>query len=330
MLCPLKCVESDGERSGEVVRLERRQLAEHEREYCPQRELKCEFCGWAVRACEMNPHLGECEEFPVECPNSCEVAGETGTRQMKRGDVPLHLAECPLQRVKCPYWEYGCREEMDRRQLDLHEKEYIHTHFRLAMKEMKQKLIESDQLRAAQVLQGNNKIKCLEIQCSELKDELRELKETISALVSGGLEWKIKGVKQKIEKKETSLSDPFYVGLYKCQGNIQCDFNNTGEVGCFIHIMKGEFDDMLKWPFLFRMKFVLLNQNRNENDHIWSYEITKKDLQKFPECFQRPTEIRNNCYGVGSFISNTEILTGRYCKEDFISLHITVEQLSSF
>ena len=328
MLCPLKCVESDGDRSGEVVRLERRQLAEHEREYCPQRELKCEFCGRAVRACEMNPHLGECEEFPVECPNSCEVAGETGTRQMKRGAVPLHLAECPLQRVKCPYWEYGCREEMEMRQLDLHEKEYIHTHFRLAMKEMKQKLIESDQLRAAQVLQAN-KIKCLETQCSELKNELGELKETISTLVSGRLEWKIKGVKQKIENKEISLSDPFFVGLYKCRGTIQWDFKNTGKVGCFIHIMKGEFDDMLKWPFLFRMKFVLLNQNRNENVHIWSYEISKEDLQNFPECFQRPTEIRNRSFGVTSFISNAEMLTGKYCKEDSISLHITVEQLSS-
>ena len=87
--------------------MERRQLAEHEREFCSQRELKCEFCGVAVRACEMNPHLGECEEFPIDCPNGCEAAGDTGTRQMKRGAVPLHLTECPLQRVECPYREYG-------------------------------------------------------------------------------------------------------------------------------------------------------------------------------------------------------------------------------
>ena len=346
-------------------------MAKHKSEYCPHRELKCEFCGRAVRACEMNPHLGECDEFPVECPNSCEVAGETGTRQMKRGDVPLHLTECPLEIVKCPYWEYGCCEEMERRQLDLHEKEYIHTHFRLGMKEMKQKLtesndkikyleklsadknieinsvkkeikefqtlsfdikqkqIESDQLRDAHVLQANNKIHCLERQCSELKNELGELKETISTVVSGGLEWEIKGVKQKIENKETSLSDPFFVGLYKCQCCIQWDFKNTGKVGCFIYLMKGEFEDELKWPFLYRMKFVLLNQNRNEDNHIWSYEITKVTLQKFPECIQKPTKIRNDGFGVTSFISNVRILTGKYCKADSISLHITVEQLSS-
>ena len=114
----------------------------------------------------------------------------------------------------------------------------------------------------------NDKIKCLEKQN-------RELKETIS---TGGLEWKITGVKQKIEKKEDIYTDPFYVGLYKCQGNIYWDSNNTGKVGCFICIMKGEFDDKLKWPFIYRYKFVLLNQNRNEDNHIESKDITKDDF----------------------------------------------------
>ena len=273
----------------------------------------------------MNPHLGECEEFPVECPNGCQLK-----IQLKRRDIFIHLAECPRQIVKCPYWEHGCREEMERRQLDLHEKECIHTHFRLAMKGMKRKQIESDKLKDTQIFQANNKIKCLERQCSELENKLGELKETISILVSGGLKWKIKGVKQKIKNKEATYSDPFFVGLYKCLCSVEWNFDNTGEVGCFICIMKGEFDDKLKWPFLYRMKFVLLNQNRNEDNNIWSDETTKVTLQEFPECFQRPTEIRNDGYGAGSFISNVEIITGRYCKEDSISLHITVEQLSSF
>ena len=268
--------------------MERRQLTEHEREFCSQRELKCEFCGGAVRACDLNPHLGECEEFPVDCPNGCEAARETGTRQMKRGAVPLHLAECPLQRVECPYREYGCGEEMERKQQDLHEREYMHTHFRLAMMEIKRKQMESNDkmkmlekenkdLKETQIFEANNNIDCLEklsaVKVSEIismNKEIKELKEIISTLKSiGGLDWKIKGVKQKIKKKEDTYSDPFYVGLYKCQGNIEWDYNNTGKVGCFICIMKGEFDDKLNWPFIFRYKFVLFNQNRNEDNHIW-------------------------------------------------------------
>ena len=374
----------------------------------------------------MNPHLGECEEFPVDCPNGCGAAGETGTGKMKRGAVPLHLAECPLQKVECPYREYGCGEEMERGQLDLHEREYMHTHFRLAMKEMKRKQIESTELKDAQILEANNKINCLEklsavkdseiisvnkeikelktlsiemkqkqtdtnklkdsqileadnkIDCLEkqiantnsesisvkmeirelkalssdmkqkqiqsngkikllekenrdLKNELGELKENISILVSTGqLEWKIKGVKQKIEKKENIYSDPFYVGLYKCQGSIVWDCDNTGKVGCFVHILKGKFDNKLKWPFIYRFKFVLLNQDRNEDDYIRSHEITKETLHYRTNCFKKPTEIRNEGFGTSSFISNTEILTWKYCKNDYISIHITVEQLPAF
>ena len=344
VLCPLKCVESEGE-SGEVVRMERRLLAEHVREYCPQRELKCEFCARAVRACEINPHLVECDEFPVYCPNGCEVAGETDTGQMKRGAVPLHLAECPLQRVKCPYLEYGCGEEMERRQLEFHEREYIHTHFKLAIMEIKRNQLESvkkmellDNKYDAQLFQSNNKIKCLEklsadkdLEIISVKTEIKELNAIFSTVVSmGRLEWKIKGVKHKIENKEQTNSEPFYVGLYKCQGTIYWDFRNLGGVGCLICIMKGKFDEKLRWPFIYRYKFVILNQARSGDDHTWSNEITLESLQRLPHCFQRPTGIRNSGYGTGSIISNTEVLTNKYCQEDSITLLISLEQLPLF
>ena len=68
----------------------------------------------------------------------------------------------------------------------------------------------------------------------ETKD-LNELKETVSMVVSTGrMEWKIRGARQKIESKQVTYSDPFYVGLYKCQGNIEWDCKASGKVGCFI------------------------------------------------------------------------------------------------
>ena len=339
-------------------------MTEHEREFCPQRELRCEFCGRGVRACEMNPHLGECQEFPVDCPNDCEAGGGTGTRQETRRDVPLHLEECPLQIVRCPYWDYGCGEEMERRQIDSHDRESIHTHFKLAMKGMEQKLSESIELRDARILHENINIKSLEkssldkdSEIISVKKEIKELKQTQiefedkinilekqntelkatittlvsvigeSILVSGRLSWSNSGVREKIETKKVSISDPFYVGLYKCQCRVEWDFKSSGKVGCFINVMKGEFDDKQNWPFIYRYKIVLLNQNRNKEDYIWCYEITKDDLQKLPECFQKPTEVRNRSFGARSFISNEEILTKRYCQEDSISLHVIVEQM---
>ena len=211
VLCPLKCVESGGER----VRVERRLMAEHQREYCPQRVLKCEFCGSGVTACAMNPHLGECLEFPMDCPNNCEMAGETGVRQMKRGDVPLHLTECPLQTVKCPYWDYGCREEMERRLLDLHERDSMHIHFKLAMKEMRSQLIEA-----------NTKIASKDVEICSIKKDLKEVIEFFSP--HGRLEWKIEGIRQKIEDNADVYSEPFYVGLYKFLVHILWNYLDTG------------------------------------------------------------------------------------------------------
>ena len=338
VLCPLKCVESGGERSGEVVRVERRLVAEHEREYCPQREQRCEFCGRGVRACQMNPHLEECSGFPVDCPNGCEVAGETGVRQMKREDVALHLSECPLQTVKCPYWEYGCGEEMHRGQLDLHEREDMHTHLRLALTDMHFKL-EMKRTKIIdhkfQLFRANEEIRSLkyasaakDLMIDLLTKNLSELRESVAMVVSSGrLEWKISSVKSNIDKKAHTLSDPFYVGLYQCQGGIQWNFKNSGKVACSICVMKGKYDDKLKWPFISRYKFVLLNQNSREDDYIETGEVTEELLREFPHCFQRPTDALNTGFGKVSFISHTELLTKKYCKDDTISLHIIVEQL---
>ena len=338
VLCPLKCVESGGERSGEVVRVERRLMAEHEREYCPQREQRCEFCGRGVRACEMNPHLEECSGFPVDCPNGCEVAGETGVRQMKREDVPLHLAECPLRTVKCPYWNYGCGEEMQRGQLDLHEREAMHTHLRLATTDMYLKLelkqTKTNELKS-QLLQANEKIRSLKyanvskgFMIDLLRKNLSKLRESVAMVVpSGRLEWKIGGVKQRIEKKEVTLSDPFYVGLYQCQLRIEWAFSYTRLVACSFSIMQGEFDCKLEWPFLYRYKFALFNQTSEVHDYIGTKLIPDSLWVHHSHCFQRPTEAQSRDFGTRSFIPHADILTEKYCRDDTISLHIIVEQL---
>ena len=64
-------------------------------------------------------------------------------------------------------------------------------------------------------------------------------------------EWTISGVKNKISQKESTFSDPFYVGLYKFQGCIKCD-EIKDYVTIFLNIMKGEWDDALRWPIKYK------------------------------------------------------------------------------
>ncbi|KAI6660154.1 TNF receptor-associated factor 4-like [Oopsacas minuta] len=211
VLCPLGCVCLDGERKGKVMKLEKRLIPKHQRDSCPLRELVCEFCMNKLKACEMNPHLEDCEQFPVPCPNECVREGEERTRQMMRRDVPVHLTDvCPLQKVECPYWVYGCREEMERKEMDLHEKEFIHIHYRLSMTDMKQKQIQTSQeldrttekisileneskSKTKELTTANTKIENLEKQISELDSELKSIIEVLysyTSLSTGQLEWK--------------------------------------------------------------------------------------------------------------------------------------------
>ena len=251
--CPLGCVCLEGEREGQVARLERRHIPGHVRDSCPLRVVTCELCEGEVKSSEMNPHLEDCEAFPLPCPNGCAREGEDEVREVKRRDLTVHLdTHCPLQKVQCPYLDHGCREEMERRLTDTHEREFLHIHFKLSMTDMKLKLDESTLLLnestlrllheldtanekiADQELQMNaamklltNQIATLQRQNSDKDLRISSLITALSSFPTGRLEWNIQGVKQKIQKTETTYSDPFYVGLYKCQ----CSINSDGMIG---------------------------------------------------------------------------------------------------
>ena len=339
--CPLQIVKCPFWDEGCRERMERRLIPRHKSDSCLQRKLKCKFCDCGVKACEMDPHLDVCESFPVKCPNVCVISGNTG---INRGNLSAHLSdECPLQILKCPYWDYGCREEMERQKLDFHEKESIHIHFKLSLsetKEMKQRQVES-----------SNKILVLE-EANASKDlEIKQLKKAISALVveSCRTDWTINGIRERITMNKISIKDsyayrsyytnsgyrdpfsysnPFYIGQYKCQCKIVWSHaTSKSKIGCFISVVKGKFDEDLQWPFMYQVKFKLHNQTMNGNNHTWSHRVSEEDLLRFPDCFQRPTMVRNRAFGVDSFISNNELLTEKYCKADAISISISVKQL---
>ena len=344
--CPLGCVPlEEGERKGEVVKMERRLIPEHVRDSCPMREVVCEFCEREVKAREMNPHLKDCVEFPLPCPNGCSREGEDGVRELKRKDIPVHLDNhCPLHKVQCSYWDHGCKEEVERRHTDTHEREFLHIHFKLSITDMNQKHHESIQLMQHELNIANKKIAVQELQLNAASNRIAVLEKQnsdkdiqIASLTTnfyhplpiGRLGWKIKGVKQKIQSKVGTFSDPFSLALYKCQGYISWDYGNSGYVGGYINIMRGEFDGKLHWPIRYKYTYVLINQINSKDNLVKSVEATNEDLEKNPKCFRRPTGYINFSFGPIFLILNTDILEEKYCRQDSITLHISVELLSS-
>ena len=345
--CPLGCVFLEGERKGEVVKMERRLIPEHVKDTCPMREVTCEFCVGKVKASEMNPHLKDCGEFPLPCHNGCSREGEEGVREMKRKDISFHLDNhCPLQKVQCSYWDHGCKEEMERRHTDTHEREFLHIHFKLSMTDMKQSPNESIQrlqheldianeniaVQELRLTESNAIIKILARQISDKDDRLQSLSDILfsylqSQLPIGTIKWNVMGVNQKILNKETTYSDQFYVGLYKCRGSIEWDRKSSGYVGVFIHIMKGDFDDRLHWPIRYKFTFVLINKINSGNNLVKSEKVTNNDLERLPNCFKKPTEFRNSGFGLTCFISNTDMFEEKYSEQNSLNLHISIEVL---
>ena len=303
MACPLGCRDE----KGEVSRVERRRVETH-MTCCPMRTVKCEYCNSEIKAFRMIKHLELCDEFPIFCPNKCGAESK-----IRRKDKSIHLSqECLLQETECPYPQYGCEVKVQRRNLEQHEKEYMHKHMKLTINNMECKVMS---------LQKENE---------ELRDKYLKFQSLLIPIISRlgvkkNFEWTISGVENKISQKEITYNDPFYVGLYKLHGCIDWDYKDN-HVGLFLYIMKGEWDDALRWPIKYKSSLVLINQLDANNNHHKEFEVTDKTIGEVPKCFEKPKSFRNERgYGYSKFISQADILKEKYCKDDSIELNISVE-----
>ena len=310
MACPLGC----RDKKGEVSRVERRGVETH-RTCCPMRSVKCDYCSRKIKYFMMNAHLELCGEFPISCPNECST--ET---KIKRKDKSTHLNQhCLLQEIKCPYSRFGCEVKVQRRQITQHEKEEIHTHLRHTILEMEERVEE------------------LEKENEDLKNKNMKFESILLPIsswnVKGEFKWKIGGVKNKILQEETTFSDPFYVGMYKLRAQI--DWTSTGKhIGVFLSIIKGEWDDILKWPFRYRSSIRLIqlsNVNKNiigdQENYVVNFEAIDEILEKFPDSFCKPITTEDNGLGRREFIEHSFLYQGNFCRGDSILLHISVEQM---
>ena len=288
--------------------MERGNLELHQRNDCEMRTVNCDFCTTSVKLAEMKIHLNSCDYFLVPCPNSC-------TRQLKRKNVHSHLTEeCPEQELDCPYWEYGCDVAMKKRMMEHHEKEYIHTHFKLTTSAMK-KVQNEQTIRISSLEQENLKLK------SNLDKAISTINQT-----KGCLEFTFTGVKDKINKRENSESDPFYAGLYKCQVHILWNCEDKGFVGLFISVLKGNSDDLLNWPFRYKATIILINQHNNCENYVRTHEVTDNLLMLYPGSFQKPREQKNTATGMLSFVSHAEILKEKYTGNDTVNFKVILER----
>ena len=182
---------------------------------CPMREIKCEFCQANHKFMEKEQHMNVCEEYPISCPNKCEVT-------ISKKELSFHKAFCHLEQIACPFAEYGCETRtILRKDLQKHKKENI---------------IEHTDMSLSQLKRAKTEITRLEI---KLEEQVRSIK-TMKPL--DGVEWEINGL-NRLANTEHKEGPDFSVNKYKLHLSVS---NNKQKWCFFIKRISGEFDRNLE------------------------------------------------------------------------------------
>ena len=151
--CPNECIHSSRTYSKLKRKpfyegsIKRKDLPDHLSNECYLRKYKCEHCDLedtyenisGIRDGERRrpgrfhqevSHYEICPEYPLECPNKCDIGA------IKRKDMSTHRDKCPEEPMECPFEEAGCETKLVRRDFDDHVKTQMQQHLLLTFQKM--------------------------------------------------------------------------------------------------------------------------------------------------------------------------------------------------
>ena len=282
--CPREC---------DVGSVLRGDLQSHLRDYCSQRDYECPHCLQMGRYRErVTSHLQDCPMVLTECPNEgCE-------EMVPHSLVQAHLDEdCPFTALYCRYSEAGCEIELPRRELKEHEND-LKFHLQVVMKLMKYShdkiaVLQNQLIAANAALQSDIKklatattylqsvntslqsdVKKLTADNSSLQKELTTANVSLQsdiAKITAALQntskdnlltFKVTDYRKKRDEHATFCSPSFYTssGGYKMKILVDINGDEDGYISVYTKLVRGDYDDKLKWPFIGEVNITLLNQ----------------------------------------------------------------------
>ena len=168
-----------------------------------------------------------------------------------------------------------------------------------------------------------------EIRLSEQDMQIQMLEATS---YNGVYVWKIDHFSRRFQEAVSGrtpsiYSPPFYVGRfgYKVSARLYPNGDGIGKgthMSMFFVIMRGEYDALLPWPFIQKVHFRLLDQNRIRD----VFDAFRPDPNS--ASFKRPTSDMNMASGCPTFISQAEVREGGYVKDDIIFVKVTADMVN--
>ena len=236
----------------EEVYVLRRDMDNHLKKRCPNRQYQCPHCKDTGRHCEITTtHLDTCPKLKILCPSvGCHAS-------VPRCELSDHRTKCLFEKVPCRYAHIGCKEEPLRKDQKHHENDYL-LHLQHAVETVSQ---QQKEMRA-------------------MKEELRALKDTQASV------FRMPGFNQYKTFNQSWFSPPFYThpGSYQMCINAYANGNGTGKgthISVYVYLMRGKNDDNLSWPFRGEVTITLLNQLADKSHHTYTVQYTQDTDDKY-------------------------------------------------
>ena len=275
------------------------------------------------------------------------------------GRLERHLnareGDCDFVEVECEFGPVGCIAKFPRKDLQRHREENVHKHLSLvsatslrASKEQQQEIREHQQ--EIRELQHNlsrkeeeisvlrEKVESLEASLSKTQDHFQRMKETVLQLDKRYVpppDFVVTDFKQHKKDESEWYSPPFYsyVGGYKMCLRVHANGWGRGKganVSIFVHMLPGENDDSLQWPFRGTIQVTLLNQQGEADHYSRVIRLHSEVPYSATGRVKGPQKRSPEGWGFFRFIHHYMLSTNKveYLKNDCIKFRITSVKVS--
>ena len=153
-------------------------------------------------------------------------------------------------------------------------------------------------------------------------------------MCNGSYIWRIENCRQRrqdaINGFATALHSPaFYTSLYGYKLCLRINLNGVDSgvgryIALFVHMMRGDYDSILEWPFTGRITLTILDQSEGTELH----QDISESLNAEPNLLasQRPTTLRNyKGYGYVEFAPIEHIRDPQYIKNDTMLVRVQID-----
>ena len=278
---------------------QRRHINHHQTKVCPKRPFTCEHCKvYKTTFVDITTnHWSVCGSYPVPCSNKCDAV-------LQRKNIESHVAkDCPLTVIKCDFHYAGCEVRLPRKDMGEHLRVELVTHMSM-MAVSQDKLVKENEVLKQRVTELQREQEKDRVLIKSLYDNTPPVDVIMPNFKKNNHRWS---------------SPPFYTHNrgYKLCFEVRrwLDF-----LAVYFYMMRGEFDDKLKWSFNGQVTLQLLSQDGSNEHHTKTISLDN------PKLFSRVTEgdRGSSGYGEGKFISIADCYK-RYVNDD--SLHFRIVKI---